>query len=87
VAGDGCTWGYSATVTCTVSEVSIGVPAHLTLTVTTDGSYDGLLHNTAGVEPAGEKTVDPNPNNNNAELAVYVRGKRRIYLPLVFRNR
>lgn len=86
VTSDGdCTWSPgSAIVTCTVTDIVSGTPAHLTLGVTSSISASGVLSNTAIVTPTGG-VMDVNANNNVAG-PVEVRFKRTIYLPLVLRN-
>jgi len=85
-----CTWTLgSEIVTCTVANVANGIPAHLTLVVTTSATYSGTLSNTVVVTPTGDVT-DTNASNNRAgPVEVTVRGKElgySIYLPVVLRS-
>jgi len=79
----------SEIVTCTVANVANGIPAHLTLVVTTSATYSGTLSNTVVVTPTGDVT-DTNASNNRAgPVEVTVRGKElgySIYLPVVLRS-
>jgi hypothetical protein len=82
---DDCAWTPgSATVTCTVTDIVSGTPAHLTLGVTSSISASGVLSNTAIVTPTGG-VKDVNANNNVAE-SVEVTIKQAIYLPLILRS-
>jgi uncharacterized repeat protein (TIGR01451 family) len=86
VTSDGdCAWSPgSATVTCTVTNIVSGTPAHLTLGVTTSISASGVLSNTAVVTPTGG-VMDVDASNNVAR-PVQVTFKQAIYLPLVLRS-
>jgi uncharacterized repeat protein (TIGR01451 family) len=87
VSGSGCAWTPGSTnVTCTVTDVSSGSPAQLTLIVTTSETFSGTLGNTASIAPTGG-VIDRNPANDTDGLTVTIRrdtsGDQFIYLPLI----
>ena len=86
-----CIWTLgSADVTCTITDVITSTPSHLTMVVTTNELYTGILTNSASVRLDGS-VVDPNPENDGAEVAVMVEERSggdgyTVFLPLVLKD-
>jgi uncharacterized repeat protein (TIGR01451 family) len=90
VSGDNCAWTpSSADVTCIITDVITSTSSHLTLVVTTNELYTGVLTDSASISLDGS-VVDPNPDNDGAEVAVTVversGGGYDVFLPLIMRN-